>query len=144
MQDLIALLDRLKSATVELQEKDLLKIVENNKDTLIDLNLSQLMQGRNSAGQSLGNYASKEYADFKRTLNPLGVIDLKLEGDFHAGFYVEASKFPVVIDSADEKTNELGIKYGEDIFGLDQKNQAIFQAEILLETIKYYEELMGV
>lgn len=138
MPSLEEIIERLKSLTVEEQEADLLKIVERHSSEAIDLNTSQLMKGINSKGESLGEYRSKKYAEFKRFLNPAGVMDLKFEGDFHGGFFIETERFPVTFNSRDDKTFKLVRYFGEYIFGLTKENKNKLVEEYYKEDIQEY------
>jgi hypothetical protein len=127
------------------QERELNRIIKENVDVLIDLNTSQLMKGIRSDGNSVGKYANKDYANFKRTLNPNGVVDLKLTGAFHESFFVRKNEFPIVIDAKDKKRNELVNKYGEQIFGLTQINKKVFAIGYVREgLLKYYRKILHI
>jgi hypothetical protein len=104
--------------------EETLKAMRKHEAEIVDLNTNQLMNGKDSQGSFLKEYRSAPYAAFKRTLNPKGVTDLKLSGDFHDGFFMNANKFPIIFDSKDTKTGMLTDKYGEDIFGLDKNSLA--------------------
>lgn len=144
MGKITELYNKLKSVKPEQIEKGLLKIVEHSKNQALDLNTKQLFEGRDSQGQSLGGYKSQSYAQFKRTLNPAGVVDLKLTGSFYSGFFAKTDKFPVLFDSTDEKTSELKAKYGDEIFGLDQNNLEEFRQEIKPEVQTLFREIVHV
>ena len=108
-------------------------IVENQEE-ILDLNIAQLDAGQDALGNLLMEYASEEYAQFKKALGskaPFGIPDLKLEGDFREGFVllVEGNEFR--IDSTDEKAFDLSNKYGQDIFGLQEKSLQIIRPELL-------------
>ena len=104
-------------------ETEVLKSIRANEAYIVDLNTSQLMNGKDSMGKFLTPYRNPNYAALKRAIyNPRGVTDLRLSGDFHDGFFINANRFPVVFDSRDEKTELLTSKYGNDIFGLDKEN----------------------
>ena len=108
-------------------------IVENQEE-ILDLNIAQLDEGVDSLGDLLMEYASEEYAQFKKALGskaPFGIPDLKLEGDFREGFILitEGSEFR--IDSTDQKAGELAFKYGQDIYGLNEKSLEIARPFIL-------------
>ena len=113
--------NRIKQFNFELA---LLKILRENDNIIIDLNTDdQLFKfGIDSSGNKLAPYRSTEYERLKAQLNPNHVTDLKLEGDFYKGWKVDADKFPIYMTSTDAKTAELVGKYGEDIFGLTDKN----------------------
>lgn len=116
---------KLKNITVEQQLKRLEEIIRKTGTAVLDLNRRQLMQGVDSNGLSLGEYKSEAYARMKRTLNPNGVVDLKLTGSFHENFFI-ASEIPLIIWSYDEKTDDLVAKYGEEIFGLTYESKTIY------------------
>jgi hypothetical protein len=99
------------------------KAVADNDSLVIDMNTSQLMEGKDSEGNDLAPYRNPDYAAFKATLNPKGVTDLKLSGDFHRGFFLRKQQFPMTIESQDYKEERLTKKYGEQIFGLNQENK---------------------
>ena len=113
--------------------KDLPKIVVEsimeNDAGIIDLNTSHLEEGKSSTGDFLSPpYAFDEYAEFKQTLNrkpPKGVPDLKFEGDFYSGFFIEPKQDTAWIDSRDEKTPRLERKY-DNIFGIAPENRDEF------------------
>lgn len=114
-------------------EKVLLNVIKDHDNEIIDLNADDQLftKGVDSDGDSLPEYKSSEYRRLKRMLNPNSVTDLKLTGDFHQGFYVDAGRFPINIDSRDSKTGELVRKYGENIFGLTDENLVEFAQSIL-------------
>lgn len=131
----------LKAMTVEQQEKDILLIIQRFKEILIDANTSQLLEGKNSKGQSLGDYASDAYARLKRSMNPKagGHIDLYFEGDWQNSFFLEADHFPVLFNASDWKTNMLVTNYGEDVFGVTEQDlQKIIDGYLLQAIREYY------
>lgn len=119
---------RFDSLTIESQKSEILTIVRDNKEVVIDLNTEQqLFKGLDALGGFINPpYRSPAYATFKLHLNPLGVVDLKYEGNFYRGFVLKADSFPVTITSTDSKTKEITKKYGDEIFGLDKKNLRTF------------------
>jgi hypothetical protein len=133
--------NKLKSIKTEDIDKVILKVVDESKNQAIDLNTKQLFSGRDAKEQSLGGYRNQEYAAFKRSLNPAGVVDLKLTGAFYDGFFAKTDKFPVTFSSTDEKTGELMQKYGTEIFGLDQNNLEEFRQEIKPEVQKVFHDI---
>lgn len=117
LRNLYAKLSKLSTKDVE---EEVLSIIRDNEDVIVDANTSALMRGENSDGTPVEPpYSSALYAAFKLTLNPAGVVDLNLTGDFHREFFVKAERFPITIDSKDEKTPELAEHYGrKKIFGV--------------------------
>ncbi len=145
MGKLADMVNNLKKITVESQEKDLLAIVKEHSEQVLDLNRRQLFQGFNSQGESLGEYKSKEYAEFKRRRNPRGVVDLRLTGSFYDDMLIQGTKFPITIDSTNEKRDKLveGDGYGTEVFGLTDESQEILNQHILMEPVQeYYRKLL--
>jgi len=139
-EKLSGLISKLDHLTIEQQEKDLLEIVRDHSREIIDLNQSQLLHGQDANGKSLGQYHNEAYAAYKRILNPLGVVDLKLTGSFYDHMFVRANSWPVTIDSTDSKRDMLiqGDAYGEDAFGLQEENKSKLAKGPLKEAAKGY------
>jgi len=141
MSKIQAYIDRLKAIDEQVQTNALLLIVNNHKGQLIDLNQSQLLSGRNSRGEELGQYRSASYAALKNRLNPLpgyGVWDLRLSGDLYRAMFIEADSFPVTIDSSDIKADKFR---DASPFGLEVKNKNEFREEIKPEIQEYYRSV---
>jgi hypothetical protein len=103
--------------TIVLQEKDI-------EFDICQLNISQLFDfGINSNNIVLAPYRSSIYAEMKFNLSGHDYTDLRLSGDFQRNFYLIFSGQTYGIYSSDEKTSELVLKYGEDIFGLTEQNK---------------------
>ena len=92
-------------------------------------NKEQLLDGERSDGEKVTpQYASKSYANWKYKKNSragLFTPDLKKEGDFHEGFYVElAGDNKYKVSSRDSKTGMLtsNSRYTPMIFGLNLRN----------------------
>lgn len=137
------LIEKLKQATVQEQENNLLSIIRSHEAQLVDLNTRQLLAGENADGGSIGEYKSDSYATFKKSLNPAGVVDLKLTGAFHDSFFLEADKFPVTVFARDSKTGLLAEKYDK-IFGFTPKSKEEIKEDIKAEVQDYYRGLLQV
>lgn len=135
---------KARSITDDDINESILKVVDKNKSEALDLNLKQLFSGRDAKDQSLGRYHSQAYAEFKRSLNPAGVVDLKLTGDFYRGFFAKTDRFPIEFASTDSKTDMLEEKYGKEIFGLDQANLEEFRKEIKPDIGKLFRSFFHV
>lgn len=134
MGKLLQLSERLK--TIDL-EAEVLVIVDEIKPQLIDLNTSQLFSGVDAAGFLLKpQYKDTTYAEFKKHLNPKGVVDLKLTGSFYEKFFISAEKFPLFLGSKDDKTPDLESKYGKDIFGITKNNLGIISKQTILPELQ--------
>lgn len=118
-------------------EKSILNVVKDNDNVLIDLNTdSQLGEkGVDSTGSALpGPYAPFTIASKQGKSGFAGItshVTLFGEGDFHGKFFVDASKFPIIINSSDSKRNDLVSEWGEDVFGLTDESQSEFNDQIL-------------
>jgi hypothetical protein len=99
---------------------------EKNKEELADLNVSQMDKGLLSTGSKIVPDYSPGYAAFKGFSTP----NLKLEGDFHSGVFVERKGDRLLFDSKDSKTGKLEDKYTSDIFGIAPNNEQEWADEI--------------
>lgn len=135
---------RLRSITIHQQEADILNIVKANEPTAVDLNLSQLLAGRDSNGEMLFPPYSEPYARYKDLLGmPSDRVTLKLSGDFHNSFFMNADKWPVFFDATDPKTDKLKQNYGGEIFGLDQQSlEDLNKNYLLVQVQEYYKTLL--
>ena len=111
-----------------------LQSVEETKNSAVNYNREQMMDGFASDGEDIGGYASFEYEQMKQELNPFanGRVDLKLTGDFHKAMNANVIGNVLLIDSNDSKRNKLVEKYGKKIFGLTEKNQNRYKKDVNL------------
>ncbi len=96
------------------------------QDAIVAMNAEQMLDGVNTEDSPIGEYHSKGYALTKNELNPkagFGNVDLKLTGDFQDRMYLIANNGEYEVNSSDEKTNKLIGQYGDEIFGLTDKNK---------------------
>lgn len=110
------------TATIVIEEAEKLEediLILNQEDQLFE-------QGVDNKGRSLGEYAQTTIDYKKAKGQPYDHVTLYDEGDFYRGFHLENVNNKLYVDSSDSKTNDLGEKYGEDIFGLTDKNIAEF------------------
>lgn len=132
---------------------ELKKSVEMTKMQTVDLNDKALLEGKDSRGKNLRQYASDRYSRYKQEKNslpPYGVPDLHESGDFTKKMYADAKKKSdgvfISIDSTDRKRDWL-VKgtsrmraFGKDIFGLSMEDQKKYAdmgiREILSDFIK--------
>lgn len=135
---------KLRRVTEEEQEKNILRIVANNEHYLVDLNTFQLMHGKDTDGVFIEPpYRSVSYAHYKLFLNPLGVVDLFLTGDFQKSIFIKADSFPITFDAGDSKKSELVNKYGK-ILGLNEENKKIMVEHIKSQVQEYYRTILQV
>ena len=120
-------------------------IIELSAEEIILLNQAQLFtQSVDKDGDALGGYATIEYEELKRGLNPSldGLVDLRLTGDFYGGFYVSVNDTEFIIGSTDEKETILQNRYGKAIFGLTDSNKAQYTKDIFFKALKNYLQNM--
>jgi len=121
------------------------EVLEELKDYAIELNLSQLEEGKNAKGGRFRKYANKQYARKKAGMNSkpgFGNPDLKLTGDFWAAFTAEI-KEGIEVYSTDKKADWLEngtakMKPFIDIYGLTPSNLNKLRTEFL---IRYNDKL---
>jgi hypothetical protein len=130
---------RLRATTREVQIQALEKIVRQHEPEIVDANIEQLMDGKDAKGKKLPKYRNKKYAAKKKMLNPKGVTDLKLTGDFHRQMHLENDNFPFTITSENWKTPLLLEKYdNNEIFGVSKKHLDALQKDYFLEAVQNY------
>lgn len=102
-----------------------LEAAMESKETIADLNTSQLEKGLTSENEEIEPYYSPDYGSMKKAMgkrSPGMVPDLKLTGDFYSGVYASLEKDWIEIHSTDYKEAQLRKKYSDDIFGLTEGN----------------------
>lgn len=120
-----------------------MRVMQENEATAIDLNTAQLMGGLDSNGQIFGTYPEGPYKTFKTQLNPKagGNVDLRLTGDFHNSFYLDARRFPAFFGAKDPKAPRLEEKYdGDKFYGLTKESQAAYNDQIRGEVVEEYRD----
>ncbi len=90
-----------------------------NAQEVIKLNQAQLYdKGELITGEKLKGYRNRTYEEMKLAMNPAGVTDLKLTGDFYAGMYLDVEAESFEVGSTDGKESDLENRYNKNIFGL--------------------------
>lgn len=131
----------MAKVTREEQEAAILGILQNNWEYAVDLLTMQLMEGVDGDGAQLDHYRDKAYAEMKLELNPKGVTDLKLTGDFHDSIYLKSDKWPVEFDASDWKKQHLVSVYGKGILQLEDSRIKTLVDHIKEDILKYYSRL---
>lgn len=132
---MIGKLQRMRTALTKV-DPIFQRAVLDNEAEVLDANTAQLEVGKDSFGRLLDRYASDEYARFKQfwgSKAPMGIADLKLEGDFYSGFVIVRKGADLIITSTDEKKDKLRDKYGEAIFGIAEDQMGELKS-LLLES----------
>lgn len=117
------------------------RAIVENREEILDLNVAQLRQGKDSLGRFLQEYASEDYAKYKKAIGsqaPLGTPDLILEGDFTEGFVLKKEGREFRFDSTDEKRDKLVQMYGEEIFGLSLESQTVITPDLAESFLKHF------
>jgi hypothetical protein len=126
------------NAVIDSIDNIMIEAAISNKEEIADLNISQLEKGITSKGTMIEpEYANEDYARLKKAMGsraPKGTPDLKFEGDFYSGFFVERKGDQLLVDSSDEKSFALETKY-EGIFGIAPENSENL-TDIIIEDIK--------
>ncbi len=131
-------------------EAEVPRIIQKLSAEMVDYNLHQLEMGLTSDGITITpRYRNAKYAAFKNTLDPTagyGVPNLKLTGDFYAGFHVQLKGMVFEFGSRDSKSALLEGVYGKNggIFGLTEGNKGNFaQDDVRPELFAYINKKTG-
>lgn len=111
-------------------ERYAMDVIFDLEGDLVEAIQKQLWQGKDGYGHSLAPYAWEEYAEFKLTLNPLGVTDLKFHGFFYDAMRLQIlsnKSFSIVSD--DRKFEDLMAKYGYDTMIVSEDNIVLLRKE---------------
>lgn len=112
-------------------ERNLFNIIKleitEDEDYIADMNARDQLyeKGVNALGISIADYMpyTQNTITLKLIRNqPANRVTLYNDGDFHRSFYLEIYDDSFYITASDRITEDLIIKYGEDIFGLTNEN----------------------
>lgn len=108
--------------------------VENNEDSIISLNADEQLYelGITATGISINSFAPYKLFTYRNKIassQPADRVTLRDRGEFHQDFFLNTSDTSFTISSHDEKTADLTMKYGDDIFGLTEENKAFVSKE---------------
>jgi len=107
-------------------EQEAANIVEAHPDEIIGFNQANLYEGKYKQGDFLAPYKNIAYARKKLQLNPAGVTDLKLTGEYYKSLFLTVNKKTFTIQSNDPKDARLTGLYGEDIKGISDADKVEF------------------
>lgn len=105
----------------------------DTRDTYSELQREQIVSGKRSDGENIFNLEtgsdeySPQYAKRKGFKKP---INLRDTGDFTDSIFMDVRDEELIIDSADEKSGMLQKRYGDQIFGLDDKPGEHFAEQV--------------
>lgn len=128
------------------QALDLEAIVDqaiiDNEAYIVDAVHAQLKRGEDEDGDKISSftsqYADTGYAEMKYKMNSaagFGNVDLKLTGDWYSGMALEKQDDAFVINSSDEKNDDLKKRYGESITGIQEQSAGEVAQDYLYEDI---------
>ncbi len=142
-------IEKLKKATPEYINEQLLRIVQEDSAYAIGLNQKQLLSGTDAKGKKLKPYKNKAYAKKKNELNPapgFGIPDDRATGSFQGNMYLQFKGrvgWPVSFYSRDEKTQKL-VARDKDIFGLTSDNIHSFSTHVKPKVKKLFASIFKV
>jgi hypothetical protein len=144
------ILDALANFESVQLEKAIPVIMQSISAEIVDYNLKQLSQGLTSSGVLISpRYRNPAYAGYKQGLNSaagFGVPDLKLSGDFYAGFYIQIQGMSFTFGSNDSKSALLEGVYSANggIFGLsDESKIELVENDLKPKVIEYLTQKTG-
>jgi len=115
-------------------------LIRANNVLVADLQRAQLMAGKDAEGQEITpEYRESTKAIKRRKGQPTDRVTLKDTGKFYKATKAIILSDRFELDSLDIKRNKLTDKYGEQIFGLTEKNIAILREKIkpsILEIVR--------
>jgi|SRR5688572_651643 len=141
MGKVLQLVAKLNQLTVSRLNEEVLASIERHETVVTNMNTDQLFQGQDSKGNSLPDYSERSVTVFGKPSGPMRLFD---SGAFYRGFFLDTSKFPVVIFSNDSKTGkiaELLAARGEnpdDIYGLQKHNLTDLAKSYVLPDLKKF------
>lgn len=109
-----------------------------NEARYVELVQAQLQRGKDADDVLLRPYADPEYAEYKRSLNPLGVTDLRLFGSFYDAMRLDLYQDFVQLISTDTKYKKLIFGqgrfkgYGERSMDLSSANKQTYTEENIM------------
>lgn len=127
---MIASLDiMLKSVQDFKPEEQVIEVSKGYETEIIELNQAQIYQGTDQNKQSIvPSYTPFTVRIKKRKGQPSNRVTLKDTGDFYESFKIQYDKKQFFIYADDDKTRDLLVKYGFDVFGLnDDSTQEVIE-----------------
>jgi len=122
---------RVETAINGLEDAIINEIIPAAEADMVEMQTERLFSGLNADGTPIKNLqtGSSEYSnltvDFKlRRGQPTDRITLKDTGEFYKVIYATSyDGKEVIFDSTDDKSGELKLRYGEEIFGLTNEDK---------------------
>jgi hypothetical protein len=111
-----------------------MRAVESSKSQIEDTQREQMSRGEDNKGAEIGRLRNASYARRKKARGgqaPFGVVDLKNTGKFQRGVFATVQPKAVFLDSRDSKRQKLTSKYGNKIFGFNDKSVGLAKDQYL-------------
>lgn len=132
----------------EMIEPETLAIIKKHEETATNMNTDQLFAGEDAHGVKLPDYSERSITVFGKPAGPMRLFE---SGDFYRGFFLDTSKFPVIVFSSDSKTGKIADLLSskghnpDSIYGLNKSNLADFSRSYVLPDLqRQVRELLGV
>lgn len=124
---------------IEKFETLVLESAMEHKESIADLNVGQLEQGKRVDGKNIvPKYATDAYATFKKAIGaipPKWTPDLKVTGDFHSSIY-PIIKGDAIINTTDLDYGQKLDKRYDKILGLSKQSIAELKPDLLDTLLK--------
>lgn len=105
-------------------QKEVRESIEETAESVADFNRRQMFAGIRATGADIRPaYAPLTILIKDQKGQPTDRVTLKDTGAFYEGIFVDVNSETFEIDSSDEKSEALKVKYGERIFGLTPENK---------------------
>lgn len=145
MNDLEKFAAHVKSFTVEEQEKKIVEVVLKHEAEIVDLNIGQMMDGKNWDGSDIEPEYRPLTIEIKKAKGQIfDRVTLRDEGVFHGKMYLEGDAFPLQSNSSDVKTGLLDEKYNADkFFGYSEQSKKTITQEVVKQDVQeYYKSIV--
>ena len=121
---------------------DIIPAVESD---IVNMQTMRLFEGKNADGTDITPEYSFQTLDYKLRHNqPTDRVTLKDTGAFYSQIFAKAyDSEEILIDSNDDKSDDLKEKYGESIFGLTKENKSEIKEETTTLLVDYLKEITG-
>lgn len=119
-------------------QQEAANLIESHESQIVGYNQSNLHEGLYKELTALPPYKSPYYAKKKLQLNPLGVTDLRVTGEYYKSLTLVVDKEKFTIVSSDPKDERLTELYGEDIKGISDADKIEFGNNVVQPGIVDY------
>lgn len=109
-----------------------LQAIGKRSDRILTLNKEQLLISTRADGRLLPTLSPVTIEEFGKE-NETGRVDLLDTGAFQGAFFLAKAGEEIIIGSTDSKAEMLETTYGDEIYGLTEKNQGLVFDEISKE-----------